>query len=915
MNKLFTVILLIFLYNSSIELAAQNLSPFELRTQYTENPVGLDEMNPGLSWKLKSSEERNARQTAYRILVASEQNKLTEGETDIWDSGIVESAEQVQVLYEGPLFDSAKRYYWTVSVWDAKNRQSAYADPVFFETGLLSDKDWKGVWISAVNHPVHPVEEEVLDPAPAPYFRKSFVNERSVSSARLYISGLGYYEAFINGKRVGDHLLDPMKTRYDKTVLYTTYDVTNKLNDGKNAIGVILGTGWYNFHTAAAWDFDSAPWRAPASLKAQLAITYDDGSTQTIVTDRSWKKTTGAILFDGIHNGETYDARLALGNWTDPAADTSDWSHAREVIGPDGKLRNQLMPPIRHVRSLFPVEVTNPEKNLQVYDFGENITGSVRLTAKGPEGAEIVIRHGERLYDDGTLDNEEMERFVFSGEAQTSRYIIGPDQPSDWRPSFVYYGFQYAQVEVPDGVEIINLEAEVIHTDLKTTGSFSSSNSLFCKIHDAKKLSYLGNYHGYPTDCPHREKIGWSGDAHLVAEGGLINFETVSSYIKWLDDFVDEQRPTGQLPAIIPSSGWGYLSWSADEAYRSRGHGPHWEGAFVLIPWYLFLHTGDLSILDRYFEPITMYVRYLERHSEDDYTLSFGIDDHKTLVPSNRAVLATGHFHSFANIAARMAEELGNESEARYFTGLGNKIKKGYHHRFYDEDKQTWDSGSQMVLAGALYHDLARPEDVDVILEQLLQNLEENDYHLTTGVVGTKYLLRVLTEYGHSDVMYKIANKRSFPSWGYWIEQGATTLWQNWDGTQSRNHVMFGSIDEWFYKALAGIRPDSENPGFKRIIIRPELIEDLEWVRGSYDTWRGVIKSEWEKTDEGINLDIEIPANTTARVFLPGNNPDLIFESGVSLVDVQELQIIGVVDDRIVVETGSGTYHFNIQPN
>jgi alpha-L-rhamnosidase len=896
----------------SHDLFAQNLTPAELRTWYTNNPIGLDEPNPGLSWILKS-DQRGAHQTAYRILVASEIEKLSEEKADIWDSGIVESDEQVQILYEGPELISAKRYYWTVSVWDSENRQSKYADPVYFETGLMNRDDWKAVWISDVPaYSAVPKHEDILQPRPAPHFRKSFHVETQIASARLFISGLGYYEAFINGERVGDHLLDPMKTRYDRKVLYVTYDVTDYLIQGKNAIGVILGTGWYNFHALAAWDFHNAPWRAPASLKAQLEITYNDGSSQTIRTDRTWQMNTGPIVFDSVHNGETYDARLELGGWTNPSAETDDWQQAFEVLGPDGEMRSQQMPPIRHVRTLSAQEISNPKPNILVYDFGENITGWIHLVANGPEGMEIVIRHGERLYDDGTLDYEELSRFVFSGETQTSRYILGPDQPSGWSPRFTYHGFQYAQVEVADGVEIISLEARVVHTDFEKTGSFASSNPLFSKIHEAKKLAYLGNYHGYPTDCPHREKIGWSGDAHLVAEGGLFNYETVSAYIKWIDDFVDEQRSTGQVAPIIPTSGWGYDMGMREEYIRNRGRGPQWEGAFVLIPWYLYLHTGDTSIIERYYESLRKYVRYLERHAEENYTLSFGIDDHKTLTDSTPPILATGYFYSFANILNRMAEKTGRESDMNYFSELARKIKQGYRERFYDQENQTWGNGSQTSLAGTLYHDLAGPDDVVLIIEKLLNNLEERDFHLDTGVIGTKYMLRVLTEYGHADVMYRIASKTTFPSWGYWIEKGATTLWQNWDGTQSRNHVMFGSIDEWFYKAIAGIRPDPGKPGFRRVIIYPEFIDDLEWAKGSYDSWRGTIRSEWEKTDREIRLNVEIPANTSAYVYLPDSDPKKMYESGRNIEDIPEITIIGSNGNRFLVEIKSGIYHFSI---
>lgn len=914
MNRIF-LILLFFAVLFWADSEAQNLTPEELSVQYIQNPIGLDESNPGLSWKLEA-DARGASQSAYCILVASDKEKLSENEANIWDSGRVASDRQVQIPYEGPALKSATRYYWTVSVWDGDNRQSEYADPAYFETGLLSKDDWEAVWISDVPaHSAVPKHEDILDPRPAPHFRKDFQNEGEVASARLYISGLGYYEAFINGERVGDHQLDPMKTRYDRKVLYVTYDVTDYLLQGENAIGVILGTGWYNYHALAAWDFHNAPWRAPASLKAQLEITYDDGSSRTIHTDRTWKWNKGPIIFDSIHNGETYDARLELGDWTNPSADVDEWQQAYEVLGPDGNLRSQQMPPIRHVRTLSAQEITNPEPNLFVYDFGENITGWIHLVAEGPEGEEIVIRHGERLYDDGTLDYEELSRFVFSGETQTSRYVLGPDQPSDWSPRFTYHGFQYAQVEVPDGVEIIELTARVVHTDFEETGSFASSNELFGKIHEAKKLSYLGNYHGYPTDCPHREKIGWSGDAHLVAEGGLYNFETVSAYIKWIDDFVDEQRNTGQVAPVIPTSGWGYDMGIREEHIRNRGRGPQWEGAFVLIPWYLYLHTGDRSIIERYYESLRQYVLYLERHAGDNHTLSFGINDHKTLTDSSPPILATGYFHSFSNILARMAQEIGRETDKAYFSELAGKIRQGYRERFYDEENQTWGNGSMASLAGTLYHDLAEPEDVDLILKQLLHSLEERDFHLDTGVIGTKYLLKVLTDYGHADVMYKIANQRTFPSWGYWIEKGATTLWQNWDGTQSRNHVMFGSIDEWFYKALAGIRPDPEKPGFSRIVIRPEFIDDLDWAKGSYETLRGKIISSWEKTDREINLMIEIPANTTAEVYLPDKELSRINESGNDLEEAFGVTILGRREGRLLLEVNSGSYSFNVTRN
>lgn len=726
----------------------------------------------------------------------------------------------------------------------------------------MEKSDWEASWISAGS-------DTSLAPAPAPYFRKEFTVGKQVASASLYISGLGYYEAFLNGQRVGDHVLDPAVTRYDKSVLYVTYDVTELLREGDNAIGAVLGTGWYNYHTRAAWDFDKAPWRARPVLKAQLEVRYTDGSKQLVKTDKSWKVSTGPIVFDGIFNGETYDARLEIPGWASAGNSFEKWPNAIEVKGPAGDLKAQSLPPIRVIRTLKPRAVSLPKPGIMVYDFGENIAGRTRLKVSGPKGSQVVIRHGERLNPDGTLDLKELSRFVFSGETQTSRYILGETQPGEWAPSFTYYGFQYAEILVPEGVTIHEINAEVLHTDFRSTGSFSCSDTLLNRIHELTRHTYLSNFHGYPTDCPHREKIGWSGDAHLVAEGALYNFDAVPAYLKWIDDFVDEQQPSGQIPGIIPSSGWGYTFKQGREGYRDRGYGPQWEAAFVLIPWYMYGYTGDTAILEKYYQPLKSYLDYLLLHAESDFTLSFGIDDHKSLNPTGPEILATGFFFKLSGILEKMAGILELEEDRQHFGAVSGQIREGYRNRFYDKKSGVWGNGGQTALAGTLYHELAEASEVDGILERLLKNLEEKGYHLETGVVGTKYVIDALTRYGKGEEMYKIASQTTFPSWGYWIAQGATSLWQNWDGTQSRNHVMFGSIDGWFYQSLAGIQPDQENPGFRNVIIRPAFVEGLDWVKGSYESGRGTIKSEWQRTGDNIELRVEIPANSTAVVYLP----------------------------------------------
>ncbi len=884
---------------------ADTLAVRNLRCNFLTNPLGLDDPAPGLSWQMQSG-VRGKRQTAYRILVASSPERLAEGRADVWDSGKVASDQSVQVSYGGAALQARQRYYWKVQVWDKDGLPGSYSEPAWWEMGLLNPGDWSARWISAVSD-----ADTSLAPRPAPLFRTEFAVSKPVQKARLYLSGLGYFEASLNGSKIGDHVLDPALTRYDRRVLYVSFDVTDYLQPGDNAFGAVLGNGWYNMHTRSAWDFDRAPWRDQPTLLAQLEITYADGSREVIASSDAWKVAAGPIVFDGIHNGETYDARREREGWRQPGFDDAAWDSAYVVSEPSGKLVPQVMPPIRVVRTLPPERISTPEPGVQVYDFGENITGWARLRVRGPAGAEVVIRYGERLNEDGTLDQQELSRFVWTGETQTGRYILKGDGEESWRARFAYHGFQYAEVTAPPGAEITGLEAEVVHTDFESAGQFACSNPLLNRIHAATRNSFLGNFHGYPTDCPHREKMGWTGDAHLVAETGLYNFDAVTAYLKWIDDFVDEQRENGQIPGIIPTSGWGY-TFGKDSRRRERGYGPQWEAAFVLIPWYLYLHTGDQGILERYYEPLRRYVEYLARHAEN-YTLSFGIDDHKALGdPTEPPILATGHFYTSARVLAGMAARLGKDHQEAYFSALADSIRAGYQYRFIDPATGRVGDGRQTSLAGALYHGLADSVQAGWILDALLEEISAADGHTDAGVVGVKYVLNALTDYGEAETVYRMASKRTFPSWGYWIEQGATTLWQNWDGTQSRNHIMFGSIDEWFYETLAGIRYDPDQPGFKRSIIKPAFIDSLEWVRGAHDTMYGRIRSAWRREPGGVALELDVPPNTTAEVHLPGADPSLVREGDSPAGAATGVRFLGIRAGHLVYEVGSGTYRFSL---
>ena len=563
-------LLTLLLYPALPAGAAADLTPLPsdvrvtgLRCEYLADPVGIDVVPPRLSWKLES-QWRGQKQTAYQVLVASEEKRLVEDKADLWDSGKVVSDQSIHVVYAGKPMASRTRCYWKVRVWDRDDKPTAFSESAVWEMGLLAPEDWQAKWISAprgegvppLSSPSPKGKEQGQDalatadksPQPAPLFRKAFTLAKRAQSARIYICGLGYYELHLNGAKVGDHVLDPAFTRYDRRALYVTYDVTRQLRKGPNALGVILGNGWYNMHTRCVWDFDKAPWRDRPALLCQLEITFDDDSKMVVASDATWRVTTGPIVFDSIRNGEKYDARLEKAGWDAADANDTGWPVAQVVSGPKGKLTAQMMPPIKVNKLVKPVKLSEPKPGVYVFDLGQNMAGWVRLRVFGPAGHEVVMRYGERLNPDGTLDQKEIGQHIKTGQPQTDTYILKGRGTELWEPRFVYHGFQYVEVTGLPGKPNLNaLEARVVHTAFDQAGTFECSNELFNHIQRNTLWSYVSNFVGYPTDCPHREKNGWTGDAHLAAETGLYNFDAASAYTKWLNDLKDEQRPTGEL--------------------------------------------------------------------------------------------------------------------------------------------------------------------------------------------------------------------------------------------------------------------------------------------------------------------------------------------------------------------------------
>ena len=842
----------------------------ELTCNYLRNPLGVETPTPRLSWVLQSR-ERGQRQTAYRILVASSREALDRDQGDLWDSGTVESDQSIHVPYAGAPLRSRQACFWKIKARDCNGRETPWSKPAAWEMGLLQADDWQAQWIAGSRS--GPGE---ADPPPAPMLRCAVALDKPVASARAYVCGLGYYEMYINGSKIGNDVLAPGFTRYDRTAFYQTHDVTDALCTGANALGVILGNGWYNCFTKEVWDFQQAPWRDHPKLLLQLHVRFADGEERVIASDTQWRCSTGPIVFDGLRNGETYDARLEKPGWTQPDFDDADWAPAVVVPGPGGALRSQQMTPIRVNQTIEPVSVREVRPGVWVYDLGQNIAGWAQLEVNGPPGTVVTLKYAEKLSDDGDADQSNIVGFIKSGDCQTDRYILKGEGVETWEPRFTYHGFQYVQVTGFPGTPTLgNLRGRVVHTAFETRGSFECSHDLLNAIQRCAQWSTLGNYHGIPTDCPHREKNGWTGDAQLSAEQVLLNFDPATAYRKWMADFRDAQRPSGQLPGIVPTGGWGF-NW---------GSGPAWDSAAILIPWYLYLYCGDVAILDEHYECMKRYVDYMTTMATD-HIVEFGLGDwcppsgDPNGHPCPTIVTDTAYYYMDTLTVARAATLLGETADAQRYEQLAAAVRAAFRERFLDLQTGRVTGDSQTSMGCALYQGLVDPGEQEKVLAALVDAVEDKNRHIDCGILGAKYVMHALTELGRADLAFAMATQTDYPSWGHWIEQGATTLWEQWSGVSSRNHHMFSDISAWFYKGLAGINPDPAAPGFRHIIFRPNPVGGITWVRAWHRSPYGRIDCNWTAGDGRFGLDVTIPPNCTATALMATNDPDSVRESG-----------------------------------
>ena len=855
----------LMLFPVLISVAQPLCIPTDLQCEYLKNPMGIDAAHPRLIWKLKDA-RKGAAQTAYQLIVGTDSQAVSKGVGAHWQTGQVNSAAQL-VIYEGQPLQAFTKYYYAVKVWDHNKQPSPLSAVNSFETGMLHMGNWQGAWIS---------DSRDITVKPAPYFRKTFTINKKIRSARAYIAVAGLYEVYFNGVKIGNHRLDPMYTRFDKRTLYLTHDITAQLKSGKNAIGVLLGNGWYNHQSTAVWNFDKAPWRNRPTFCMDVRITYEDGSVETIATAKDWKTALSPIIFNSIYTGEHYNAQLEQPGWSTPAFDDSKWNPVVYRAAPSSNIVAQAMQPIRAVETVPARSVRVFNDTNYVFNLGRNISGVSRITVKAPAGTVIKLKHGERLLPNGHVDQSNIDvhyRPVGTDDPfGTDIFITSGKGVESFSPRFNYKGFQYVEVTSSAGITLskTSLTGYFMHSDVPPVGTFATSNTTINKIWSATNSSYLSNLFGYPTDCPQREKNGWTGDAHIASETGLYGFDGITIYEKWLADHQDEQRSNGVLPSIIPTGGWG------DE----WGNGPDWTSTIAIIPWNIYLFYGDTTLLSRCYNNIKLYVDNIDQQYATGLT-TWGLGDWVP-VKSKTPVELTSSIYYFvdAGILAKAAKLLGRQQDADKYTALATKIRNAINSKYLNAATGIYGNGVQTELSAPLCWGVVPDSLRSKVAANLAKRVQADSNHLDVGLLGTKAILNALSENGYADLAYTLAAQETLPSWGWWIVNGATTLYENWPidakSDISLNHIMFGEIGAWLYKGLGGIKPDPAKPGFKNILLQPHFVAALDHCEATHQSPYGTIVSSWKRSGKKIVYTVVVPANCTAELTLDGKKETLV---------------------------------------
>lgn len=883
------------------------------RCELLQDPQGIDVLNPRLSWEVNST-QRDVKQTAYHILVASSVDKLTENDADVWNSGKVNAAESIYNQYAGLALKSKNKYYWKVKVWTNKG-ETEWSSMASWSMGLLNYKDWEGRWIGFDRF--FPWDNETEGRLSARYFRKEFSTDKTVSSATAYIMGMGLYELYIDGKKIGDQVLAPAPTDYTKNIKYNTLDITEQLKKGKHAIGVVLGNGRF-FAMRQAKPYKVKTFGFP-KLLVQVVIRYTDGSTTSIKTDNTWKGTAeGPILANNEYDGEIYDARKEFKGWSLPGFNEEKWLNAQYVQEPGGTYQAQMNEEMKVMKNIAPVSITKRPNGKYIIDFGQNFAGWVKFNVKGPKGTTVSLRFAESLEPNG-----ELFRTNLRDAKATDTYILNGEGTETWSPRFTYQGFRYAELSGYPGIpQKSDFTGCLVYDDMKTVGAFESSNTLLNQIFKNSWWGIASNYKGMPVDCPQRnERQPWLGDRTVGAQGESFLFDNTALYKKWLEDIRFAQKEDGAIPDVAPAF-WRYYSDNVT-----------WPATLLFVADMLYKQTGDISVIHKNYPAVKKWMNYMkERYMNTEGIMtkdSYGdwcappatAEDGKGVNADQKhpsALIATAYYYQLVTMMIDYSKLTGNGEDQAGFVELASGLKKSFNNKFYHAEGYYGENKLTDNLL-AVYFDLVEEQQKEKVVKQICYIIEEkNKGHLSTGVMGTNFLMRTLTKVGRSDLAYRIASQKTYPSWGYMIENGATAIWELWNGNtaapkmNSQNHVMMlGDLLIWYYENLAGIKAAA--PGFKEIVMKPEMIKGLDAVKAEYNSVHGLIKSSWTKSAKDFKWKVTIPANTMARISIPAKSAAQIKENGQKATDVKGIRFIQMEEDRAVFELGSGDYSFVVE--
>ncbi len=897
MKKLFALLLFVL---PCIVLVNAQVNITGLLTENLTNPITIDAATPRFSWQLVSS-KRNVLQTAYEC-------KVTSGKTVAWSSGKITSSQSVMVPYAGSALQPGKQYNWQVRVWDNYGAASAWSTTASFRMGLLSPSDWKAKWIEAG------FAEDSIN-RPAQYFRSQFLLHKKIKAATAYITAHGMYEAQINGKRVGDYYLTPGWTSYNNRLQYQAYDVTTLLNNGANAIGVVAGMGWYRGYLA--WDDNKNIYGKKTGILFQLAIEYTDGTSATIISDESWKSSNGAIKYAEIYNGETIDAREEKKGWSSPNFNDADWSEVKVGAADKASLVATYNEPVKKHETFKPIKIFKTPQGDLVADFGQNLVGWVELKVKGNSGDKINIYHSEVLDKFGNFytDNLRVAK-------QQNTYILKGGSEEFFEPHFTFQGFRYIKIEgFPGELKPENITAVALYSDMKPTGTFTSSNALVNQLQHNIQWGQRGNFLDVPTDCPQRdERLGWTGDAQVFSRTATFNFGVNNFFAKWLKDVAFDQYPNGSVPFVIPNV-----------LGPNSGGSTGWADVSTIIPWNVYLAYGDKQVLIDQYSSMKKWVGYMEKASTNylwntgfhfgDWLFYRPFDDNDgRSAVTDKYFIAQCFFAYSTQMLLNTATVLNKTEDIAYYTNLLQKVKEAFVKEYVTPNGRLL-SSTQTAYTLALHFDMLPEAMRKPDAEKLVENIKSYRNHLTTGFLGTPYLCHVLSRFGYSDIAYKLLLQDTYPSWLYPVKMGATTIWERWDGIKpdstfevpsmnSFNHYSYGAIGDWMYRVMVGIDTYEDGVGYKHIKIQPHIGGGFTNAAASLQTYYGTLSSGWKIEASKLILDVEIPANATATVYIPSTDAGSVMENGMALSAAKDITPAGAGDGYVVVKIGSGKYHF-----